>query len=327
MVEVELISYMFSSGGNKEIAEFRITELKALLRSTFRVLFKFESKENLKQLEDELFGSTSTKAKVSIKLGKNMSDMSKCISKQNMLPHKKQSIEAINVATKIKINFDTYEDKYIYIYLDILQLAVITGSMGKRSRKGFGSFKINKIELNNNNYEILLGIEPIEVFNKVLIKYENNETLRLRKIKRLDNTLEFAKYSSELDYNYVKKIHFIKLEKDIDYVLKEISELTHKRTNIEEFMGNENGDIDIKNIKKDLLGNHNNRRIQRFASPIHISFFESTADENQQYVVIKELNYDYMKQKLEISKIKENDNEAYVNQFVKKIKEVIGGSN
>lgn len=50
-VSIRLLTPMFSSGSDVSKAEFRITELKALMRSTFREFFEYETVEELKEAE------------------------------------------------------------------------------------------------------------------------------------------------------------------------------------------------------------------------------------------------------------------------------------
>ena len=65
-IKLKTISPLTSFGAYKNQREFRVTEIKALLRSTFRELYYFKDIEDMKRKENFLFGSTENKSPVSI---------------------------------------------------------------------------------------------------------------------------------------------------------------------------------------------------------------------------------------------------------------------
>lgn len=346
-IELEILTSMFSHGkdipmfsNGKDIskAEFRITELKSLLRTTLRELYEFKNLEQMKEVESGLFGNQEHRSPVSFRM-KPIIDQTQ--STAHMLPHKEGRTEpkSFNCLKAGKIVCFTLRAKQIDIYIDLLMQAAIVGSLGSRSRKGFGSFRIRKIKMKPpedkselltgeyKNYEEILNKAPEGFFEKSLIK-----NCRLRKIEsvleelpRTENTInkkylrlqfEDGKTDKKMDFPYVKKLKIVKLEKSIKYndLLKKISQLTHKRLLVDD------------KIEKTVLGNFVNnprkREIPRFASPIYITFWENG---NNKFLIIKELNYNYI-----VNKIKKNvdyhkkETEQYVNEHVEKLIELGG---
>lgn len=321
IVTIETITPMFSSGENKSEAEFRITELKALLRSTFREFFEYSSLEDLKKKEEILFGSTEIKAPVSLKYGDKGVVISK--NKENMLPHKKQSLLAISQNKKIEIIFMSRNKDILDLYLSILKLASVMGALGKRSRKGMGAFKVLEIKDNkNNNLRIFDSLENI--FNEInedinSISKENKLYYKIKNFQKkpqMDKSVKFIFVDNKVDkinVNYAKKIIMIKTKFDNNFenernIFYKISNLTHMR--LEE----KNVDVEMK-YNKEILGNCS-KKITRFASPVYVTVYEF---DSEQYLIIKELNYDYIYgNKLK----KQSGDEKYIQWYIDEIKKI-----
>lgn len=315
---------MFSHGVNNKV-EFRITELKALMRTTFREFHKFFNikQEDIKKEEAKLFGSLKEKSPISFRM-KKIEENKFNKSKESVVPHKNGCKEdCIEIGTKIyfyiNIKVKPDEDKEIVTqqYIKILLLSAILGGIGKRARKGFGAFKINSIrELNGTEVKIT-GIEEIEkIINN---KYVYNDD------KKSDS------------FPYVERIEVIHLQKNINYknVLKSISQATHDRLETTKY------EDSVKNI----LGNYrkNEMGVKRFASPIYTTFYEYKGN---RFIIIKHLNYEYLAKKLVEKTIKNEekktkkklnkndtkcrknrfimDSENYIKEYVEKIKKSIG---
>lgn len=321
IVTIETITPMFSSGENKREAEFRITELKSLLRSTFREFFEYSNLDDLKKKEEILFGSTEIKAPVSLKYGDKGVVISK--NKENMLPHKKQSLPAISQNKKIEIIFMSRNKDILDLYLSILKLASVMGALGKRSRKGMGAFKVLEIKDNkNNNLRIFDSLENI--FNEInedinSISKENKLYYKIKNFEKkteMDKSVKFIFVDNKADkinVNYAKKIIMIKTKFDNNFenernIFYKISNLTHMR--LEE----KNVDVDGE-YNKEILGNCS-KKISRFASPVYITFYEF---DSEQYLIIKELNYDYIYgNKLK----KQSGDEKYIQWYIDEIKKI-----
>lgn len=277
IVTIETITPMFSSGENKSEAEFRITELKALLRSTFREFFEYKDIDELKEKEDFLFGSTKKKSPV-IVLNSNVIK----IENREMLLHKKYPIEVnfIENGSKIELIFRSKDkDKNLLdLWIKILQLSSWTGGLGKQSRKGMGAFKILEIKDNERN-KVKLFDSLENIFNELkerttFIDKEKEFYYRIRNFEKKGNATKSDKVTefetdillNKINSNYVKKITIIKTKFHENIKLKnsifyKISSLTHKRMQSNEisFKFEEN----LKETNNSVITNYKIRVIRK----------------------------------------------------------------
>ncbi|ABS42399.1 type III-B CRISPR module RAMP protein Cmr1 [Clostridium botulinum] len=337
-VTLGVVTDMFSEGvnSNKE-AEFRITELKALLRSTFREFFYYTSLDDLKEKEELLFGSTNRKSPVIIKFGRNNKIRFK--DKKKLVLHKNMFKEAIPSGTTINIIFQSRYEKYLKTYVYTLKLASIMGALGKRSRKGMGAFKIIKIDdneiidINKSVEDLLCGYEEQFKINEKIYLIKTRKLLKEKQYK--DNC---TKYKIECDanmpknVNYVKNIYKIylgnlteeKSRNKIDCTLRNFSWLNHYRlSDLNKIFSNEtikkieketgkriDNEISLENLfNKEILGNYNYKYkekevtkkniLTRFACPVYVTIYQKSRGELiENYLIIKELNYDYVYKKI-----------------------------
>ena len=328
-IQLEVLTPMFSSGGNPNKAEFRITELKALMRTTFRELYFFKNLEDMKLQEEKFFGSTAIKSPITL-LKESVEIMGK--RKELLLPHKSiLERDCLNIGTKIIISMVGNKDVNLIIYIKLLLQASMLGGLGKRSRKGFGSFKITKIIDNNkpkifaDDYAEWLEQPPIGIFQKP------DEFIKLRPFEKRDSdqsqSMIFKDFNANtcLKFPYIKKITLIPVKNDIKELLEKVSQLTHDRLNTK-FVDKKNVK-DFKNKYRSVLGNCG-ESLKRFASPIYCTLF---ANSSNKYLVIKELNYDYIIPQLENEENQNNDNnssaalKAYINKYILRLKEIAKG--
>lgn len=340
-VELEVITPMFSYGADTRCAEFRVTELKALMRTTFREVYKFDNIEDMKKKEGELFGNLDHKSPIRFKCKRYIGE-----KKEALLPHRidekrKSYMSSIESGTKIDIEMLIESEEDINIYIDLLILSSILGGIGRRSRKGFGSFKINKIRYKNKNeYTDLISFDINEIFKRVS---ESDGNYSSRKLKETceENEMKFSEPCNELEklYPYLEKLQVKEIGKNMSSdrknifsdIRKEVSQLAHIRLNYEKFWSSVKTKNSIKEFsyRKDILGNFNvtksnqkkENSITRFSAPICISFWENNT---KKYVILKELNYKYILKKLDLEEgTKEYDNtKMYIKEYKRKIREI-----
>lgn len=341
-IEIALLTPMFSSSADTGEAEFRLTELKSLLRTTFRELYIFKDLKDMKTQEKMLFGSMEEKSPIAFRLKKKIEcDQNK---KKFLLPHKNQGKQpCLQQGDKIELYIfeNTSSDAFcahLAFYVHLLIQASIIGGLGKRSRKGFGSFKVTNIkfiqeELNeqsenivgiNSKFNELLKCDPIK-----FLKEENVGNSFSYKERIIDEnySIKFTSLETAFDFPYAKKITVLEIkDNNIDNILKSLSQLTHDRLNnieskeIEPFMSK----TIMNNIHLSILGNFNgDKSIDRYASPICTSIYELNC---VMYLIIKELNYNYI---LSEFKNHKNDNKAdieqYINKYIYEISIIAGG--
>lgn len=321
-VSIKILTPMFSSGAEGREAEFRITALKALMRSTFREFFEYRTVDELKEAEGFLFGNTERKSPVMILSMVNESPIKK--ESRDMVIHKKLSNEALIEGEEIKARFIAKNEEILNLWMKILQLAAWTGGLGKRSRKGMGVFQICKIEDVEKKIEFeLFKFEKLmkELNKEIKFKIDQKELCyRARTVKNeVDEVDEVNEYifssdkSALINVNYIKKLTIIKAEFDSNFnnktnVLYKISELTHQRLITEEFKGKEL-------YNKDILGNCRGT-LPRFASPVCITVYQF---DSKKYLIIKELNYDYIYNE----KFKEQSGDKkYIQWYIDEIKKI-----
>lgn len=321
-VSIKILTPMFSSGAEGREAEFRITALKALMRSTFREFFEYRTVDELKEAEGFLFGNTERKSPVMILSMVNESPIKK--ESRDMVIHKKLPNEALIEGEEIKARFIAKNEEILNLWMKILQLAAWTGGLGKRSRKGMGVFQICKIEDVEKKIEFeLFKFEKLmkELNKEIKFKIDQKELCyRARTVKNeVDEVYEVNEYifssdkSALINVNYIKKLTIIKAEFDSNFnnktnVLYKISELTHQRLITEEFKGKEL-------YNKDILGNCG-ELLPRFASPVCITVYQF---DSKKYLIIKELNYDYIYNE----KFKEQSGDKkYIQWYIDEIKKI-----
>lgn len=340
-IELEVLTPMFSYGDEllppkKEQrkrysrAEFRITELKSLMRNTFRELYDFEDLNDMKEKENILFGSMKKKSPIVFK-GKCIKAAEDEISE--MLPHKideKYKSKRSCLKSGKKVNFLMISNNQnLEIYIKLLIQASIIGSLGMRSRKGFGSFKINSIKVDGiveNKYIPLMETKPINI-----LKNDSEfEKYKIRKIEvETSNEIKFNSVKCRnLNYPYIKNTRIVKIPQYIKYIdlIKKVSQLTHDRLYKDKYKKDfTEGILNSDKIDKNILGNCKvqESEINRFASPVCVSFWEN--DESK-YMIIKELNYEYIFDKFNIRENEKREaDEKYVDKYITELINIVKG--
>lgn len=279
----EVITPMFLYGADNNTPEFRIASFKGALRFWWRALHPELEIETMKEYEGKIFGNTDNKSNVLIK-----ETGTKLIyddeSKMPMLPHKKDNKKeslitncfpvgaifeiSLSLMKEVKIketsNFNLEQLENLFITLAIL------GGLGKRTRRGFGSFKITKI--NNDEFKMPNTLEEIINFlPKNKFKIENNNI-----IKRIE--------TYNRNYPYIKNIQLGKVpNEDIN---KAIINASHK---VKEEEYKRAGNVAIKN--NDYTYEKGKRKLnsqkysdfeaaigdgkKKYASPIYVSVLEN----------------------------------------------------
>ncbi len=137
----DIITPMFSAGGNNRKAEFRLSELKALMRSTFRIASHIVETKELYKKESQLFGDAEHHASP-IRL--QVTETNWNVQKKPMLLHKTDTrdsmMECLEVGGTYRIVLRKIlnQGESIAFYQNWLILSSILGGLGKRSRRARG---------------------------------------------------------------------------------------------------------------------------------------------------------------------------------------------
>lgn len=191
-LEVEVITPLFLGGSDPKKAELRVPSIKGALRFWWRAINPHLSLKDLSQQESELFGDAGEeygKSKVKIKFDKILYYNGK--DKENPVPHKKVPFKFPCFMPGGKFSLKIYGNQKM---IDLFKLLAIVGGIGKRSRRGFGSFSISRID--GETYKTKSSID--EILTLIQNVSDNKFRIDNDKIIRSDNV--------HADYAYIKTI-------------------------------------------------------------------------------------------------------------------------
>jgi len=218
--EIEVVTPMFLSGANPKKAELRVPAIKGMLRFWWRALHPDLVNNgnfiNLKEKESEIFGDAGdkygkSKVKIFIKSGE--------LEKYNysLLPHRSDAAgfkcECIKEGQNFNLTLCATEEIH-----NLFRFMSIVGAIGKRSRRGFGSFKIkNDVLLDKIDINVLLSmVNSVNVNNLFVLDNKINNQIICK------NSYDDQK----LIYPFLKSIQMGK-EKSRDKLLKDIGQASH----------------------------------------------------------------------------------------------------
>ncbi len=250
--EIEVITPMFLGGADPKKAELRVPPFKSMLRFWWRALHpNLVQNDNFTSLyreESRIFGDSGDFGKSKIKLSIDISKEPSII-RYNPLPHKNSNFFVEGIAPLFCFNLILRAPKQIHKLFEFVSIA---GGLGKRSRRGFGSFKIKKVDENNID---------IKHINDIILSI--NESLNIQ-LNNKNNSLSVNGNFTN-SYPYVKKIMFGQHNYSYDYLLKVIGNASHN--NNSDFTGYARG-------------------TNRLASPVYVSIVK----DKEYRIIITELN-------------------------------------
>lgn len=257
----EIVTPMFLTGYDGVTPELRAPSFKGMLRYWWRAIHSNLSLKELKKQEGDLFGSVDEQ-KVQSKLHLNIYDREIEIGTAYLLPHKRERrrkvpTSCLDIETKFQMEIKTYYKKLNY-FSSLFELFSFLGSVGKRSRRGYGSFKIS--EKNGEEYDFLDPLKRIhkliDDINPGLYGYDDKTiTIKENKLDRISE-----------EYPYLKKIHLGIKDTNWKLLVKRIMDYCSR-------------------YKDNSLGSAMGFR---FASPIYITIIKKEFDVYQ--LIISELN-------------------------------------
>lgn len=224
-ITLKTTSALSSFGADKTKPEFRITELKALLRMTFRNLYFFSDIDDLKSKEGFLFGSTENKSPVSIKLEtiEAVEESGKIKIKDREVNHKYFAKDAnIEICLIERVQKETYGIDFIEFYITLLIQASLTGAIGGKSRLGYGHFQVcpindpgicDKLKKGSPQLENIEAVKQVLIGIQFIYKSEpQGIAVRTMKSSRSDNVISYCDLDSKLKYPYIECIELNILE-------------------------------------------------------------------------------------------------------------------
>ena len=216
----ETITPIFMYGADGKTPELRPASIKGVMRFWWRAINGDLSLDDLKKQEDEIFGSTEKKSKLIIYPIEIISESDFEISStphhktgycnqnnKNCFYRNKQCMKANKKRAKIyefNIKISTKNNKYLNkdSLIELFKLSTLLGGFGQRSRRGFGSIRVIRID---NNKE-LYSLEKIEGF--------------------IENIPKFPNLTNQ-SYPYIRDIEFGKSYNSFEKLLETIGKASH----------------------------------------------------------------------------------------------------
>ena len=204
--ECKTITPMFCYGADGETPELRAPSLKGALRFWWRAIHPNLELADLKKKETLIFGGTGDEEakKSSFLIQLRHSDLP--TEMVNPLPHKTKSYQKSAILSKLEFTIILRTETTSKNILHLLELTAILGGIGGRSRRGFGSFRINSI--NESPYKF---------------EFSNKNILKL--IQKINPEFEFGEYDH--NYPYLQKIELGNCNSSFDKLLYNISQASH----------------------------------------------------------------------------------------------------
>ena len=191
--ECESVTPIFMYGADGKTPELRPASIKGLMRFWWRAINGNLSIKELKEKEDEIFGSTEKKSSFSIRVNEDLKP-----KKEYPLPHKKKGDKGYHQKNAF-IENQTFQvifrGKNLELISNIFKLSTLLGGFGQRSRRGFGSIRIkgdNTLILIEEIEKLIKSINPKFEYNH-RNKSKNEQYPYIKNIK-IDNNLSEKNY-------------------------------------------------------------------------------------------------------------------------------------
>lgn len=246
--ECEIITPMFLSGADNKTPELRPPSIKGALRFWWRAINSHLSLKDLKEKETKLFGGASDDA-VKSSFSIRVKSKNRMLSIENVKPCPRPNGRPFSIpAFKPKQYFDIIIMSRDNIILELVKKLVvfvsIVGGFGKRSRRGFGSIKINKI-INTNNEQNIVNYDINSILN--LISDNNNYSVAGNKIVKNN-------FNVSIKYPFIKEIEIGSYQINENKLLEKTAISSHIN------------DCDYTGFAKGK---------ERFSSPIYVSIIKN----------------------------------------------------
>ncbi len=211
--ECEIITPMFLAGADGTTPELRAPSIKGALRFWWRAMNGHLSLSELKKREGEIFGDNNNRSKFTI----NVSELNiRNISSAAPIPHKGYKIPCIMPKTifEVRLIIPVETPQWNMAKCQALfELFSVLGDIGKRARRGMGSFDI--VKCSNEKWQKQDITIPyihrlLEIFSPYFMIREN---------------VIYSHYSGSMEYYpWIKRIQIGRHDNDL---LMKISKTTH----------------------------------------------------------------------------------------------------
>ena len=229
--EVEIVTPLFLGGSDPKKAEIRVPSIKGALRFWWRALYGNDDLKSMKKREDEIFGSTKQKSSFDLQINQ----ITDCRPKLSNLPKGNPFIvksskgtfklgiidylafglrdfkagyskEHIPDKNKFEIIFTIKNSMYKNEIENAFKMLVHYGGIGAKSRNGFGSLhveKLNPIKINNES-----GLTDFTTLSQQSILFDKFQKFNTwtDALSELGMTYKDARLSVEAKHKYEKRL-------------------------------------------------------------------------------------------------------------------------
>jgi len=249
-IKCKTITPLILTGADGRTPELRPPSIKGMMRFWWRAVNGHLSLEELKKQESDLFGASNEKVGKSKIRIRTQSEQLKQIN-YFLLPHRDAArVNCISPDQDFSIILSSYSN--IQVYSNILNLSLILGGFGKRSRRGFGS-------LESENFN--LKIE--DIFELITCVGSNEYEIKGEKIVLKKN------FAPKFRYPFLKEVTFGGEYTEWKEVLESIGTASSKYCNYS-------------------LGSVSSWNTGRLASPIYVSVLKNS--NGRYFPIISTLN-------------------------------------
>lgn len=238
-LELETVTPMFLRGADNNKVELRSPPFKALFRYWWRTVQDCDV-NTLRREEGKLFGSTDSKARLSLRIsGKSKLKQ----TKYKLLPHKPdhdrfgKKMDAFDKEEKFELCMITKDVADTEYCKQVAKLGILLGGVGARSRRGFGSIRETCWDFKNIcdlRDEVLKTLNTVAKTDRLTDRFQKNSsfnimggTVEIIESKwRTNNTSGSTIHHANRQYPVIRRIFFGKLTENLDGLLKEIGNKT-----------------------------------------------------------------------------------------------------
>ena len=209
-LELETVTPMFLRGSDNRTLELRPPPFKALFRYWWRAVVGETNVDLLRNREANLFGNTKKRSPLSIRIsGQGLL----AAGARAPLPHRQNFTEQAYLPNgRFTLTLTVPRGSP---YEEIAEIGFLLGSVGNRSRRGFGSIRYQQ----GWNFQTVSDLQ-----NKV---QDTLDRISLGRFAQNGNTIEVDHTIPIPAYPVVKAVHFgQKLWNDVNDLLKHIGQVT-----------------------------------------------------------------------------------------------------
>lgn len=200
IIKCKAITPILSHGADGSTPELRAASIKGGLRYWFRAINCHLDLQDLYEAEGKLFGNTSKKSLLQIKVGLDKSADN--IAEFEVLPHwslkarNSFKVSGISPQTTFTVKLRA-PSEYIEEIISLFEVYSFLGGIGKRSRRGMGSFMVTELSGKSQNKD---GDEDLANF-----LYQKIQTLSPH-FSRSDNKISNTYSDDKALYPWIKSI-------------------------------------------------------------------------------------------------------------------------